>query len=231
MTSRSIPERGAVLHLGAAVALLCPACSPRQPSDEVNIADAAQTARESIGNYRGEKLGDRPGPAHPTAKRPAPAPSPTPPASTPAAAASAGAAEAEEPDAQAAVDVVLTYHRLIGQRRYDEAWSLWDREGAASGMSPGTFAASFAKYRKYQAEVGPPGRIDAGAGQRYVTVPVSVKGTLRDGNIVTLSGSMILHRAGPIDGATARQLGWRLYESTLKPRSPAPSAANPNTAP
>lgn len=228
MISRSIPERGTVLHLGAAVALLCPACSPRQPSDEVNIADAAQTARESIGNYRGKNLGNRADPAPGAAIRPTSPPG-LPPTSSASGSTSPGAAEAEEPDAQAAAQLVRTYHRLIGQRRYNEAWSLWDRDGAASGMSPDAFAASFTKYREYEAEVGSPGRIEAGAGQRYVTVPVSVRGTLRDGGAFTLAGSMILHRSGPIDGATARQRSWRLYESTLKPRLPAPSAANPNT--
>ena len=51
MMLRSAPDHRALLGVGTLVGLLCSACAPRKPADEVNIADAARTARDTIGNY------------------------------------------------------------------------------------------------------------------------------------------------------------------------------------
>ena len=85
-------------------------------------------------------------------------------------------------------------------------------------MTQAAFAASFAKYADYRATIGAPGRIDAGAGQRYIQIPVRVTGSLRDGTPVSLVGPITLHRTGDIDGATAEQRAWRISDSGLKPR-------------
>lgn len=215
-----IPERGGALRVGAAAITLCGACSPQQQSNEVDIADAARAAQQSVGNY---VVGQTPASSAP-APVPTLEPTPTPTPLTRA---------ADQGSAAAAAQVVRTYHDLIAQRRYAAAWQLWDRDGAASGLSAQAFAASFAKYRDYRAEVGEPGRIDAGAGQRYVTVPVTVSGTLRDGRPFTLAGPMTLHRSGDIDGASDAQRRWRLYDSGLKPRPatrPSPTPTIPDRA-
>ncbi|OWK28831.1 membrane-bound lysozyme-inhibitor of c-type lysozyme [Sphingomonas dokdonensis] len=226
-----------LLGLGALAGLLCPACAPRKPADEVNIADAARTARDTIGNYEqsgadnaaatGEQfpatMKEAPAPAVPSADSTPIAPTGSPPTTENG----AGEPAAKESEgAEAAAQVLRTYHRLIAQRRFDDAWALWDRSGQASGMSRNSFAASFAKYRTYTASVGQPGRIEAGAGQRYVTIPVTVTGTLRGGDPFGLTGSMVLHRAGPIDGATAEQRSWRIYQSDLQPKLSPGSAAD-----
>lgn len=226
----SNPDRQGALRLGAAALLptliFLGGCSSqqREPSGKVDIANAASAARESIGNYaRSEQAPETmpsPAPKSPVAlatPKPSPAATPTP-------------AVAGEPDAQQAADVLRSYHALIAQRRYRAAWQLWDRGGAASGMSVDAFAAGFGKYRDYKADVGTPGRIDAGAGQRYVTIPVTVSGTMRDGRPFTLEGPMILHRAGNIDGATATQRSWRVYDSGLKPRQTVPPVPDKVTA-
>lgn len=231
MMLRSAPDHRALLGVGALVGLLCSACAPRKPADEVNIADAARTARDTIGNYEQHGADDTAatGPRPATKEEP---PTPTVPAADSVPAAPAGspptsengtgeAAATDGEGAEAAAQVLRAYHRLIAQGRFDDAWALWDRAGQASGLSRKAFADSFAKYRTYTASVGQPGRIEAGAGQRYVTVPVNVKGTLRDGDPFELAGSMVLHRAGPIDGATAEQRSWRIYQSDLKPLRPA----------
>eukprot|EP01035_Chromulina_nebulosa_P014626 gene14626-19352_t len=83
------------------------------------------------------------------------------------------------PSAQGAADVVQTYYALLGEGRYREAHALWDDDGRASGMSVDAFVASFARYSEYHAQIGAPGRVDAGAGQRYVTVPVVLYGRLK----------------------------------------------------
>lgn len=134
--------------------------------------------------------------------------------------------------AQDAADVVQRYYALIGVKKYAQAWALWENVGKASGMSAQAFAASFDKYSAYNAQIGAPGAIDAGAGQRYVTVPVQVYGRLKAGNRpFNMSGTVTLHRA-VVDGATQEQKSWRIRDADIKPRpaepvpSPAPTVDN-----
>lgn len=122
--------------------------------------------------------------------------------------------------AQGAANVVQTYYALIGEGKYREARTLWGDKGAESGLSADAFAASFAKYSEYHANIGAPGRIDAGAGQRYVTVPVQAYARLKDGTAAYWIGSIVLHRAD-IDGATAEDKTWRIKSIDLKPAPPA----------
>ncbi|WP_404336384.1 MliC family protein [Sphingomonas sp. MMS12-HWE2-04] len=132
-----------------------------------------------------------------------------------------------EDSAQGAANVVQTYYALIGEGKYGQAYKLW--EPGAAGMSPQAFAASFAKYSEYRAQVGAPGRVDSGAGQRYVTVPVQVYGRLKAGNApFNLRGSILLHRTADIDGATAEQRRWHIRNTDIKPR---PGEANPTPGP
>ncbi|RYE03305.1 MAG: hypothetical protein EOP61_05265, partial [Sphingomonadales bacterium] len=90
------------------------------------------------------------------------------------AASTAPAAPAIDETAQGAANVVQRYYALIGEKKYADAWALWEGVGKASGMSAQAFAASFDKYAAYNAQVGSPGAVDAGAGQRFVTVPVQI---------------------------------------------------------
>ena len=117
--------------------------------------------------------------------------------------------------------VVVGYFDALSAGRYDRAYALW--EPGAAGMDSKAFAASFAKYRSYKADIGVPGRVDAGAGQRYVEVPVRVTAVMADGGETgTMIGPVILHRTGAIDGATPAQRSWRIRDTALKPR---PAAA------
>ena len=200
-----------ILRRTVAIGLTLTACSPREPANEVDIGSAADAARVSTANYADV--------APPRAAAPAPTPSPpplaepTPPTVQPP--------PAPDTSAAAAATVVQTYFTLIEQGKHDRAWHLWDRDGAASGLSPEAFAASFDKYAEYHANVGTPGRIEGAAGQRYVAVPVTIRGTLRDGKPFAMQGPITLHRAGDIDGATLEQRSWRIADTALRPRPPA----------
>lgn len=135
-------------------------------------------------------------------------------------AASDAAVEVEAPD-----DVVRRYVSAIAARRYGDAWRLWDRQGAASGMTEAAFAASFGRFASYDAVVGAPFGEDAGAGQRYVTVPVTVTGTLRSGEPFRLQGPVVLHTiADGIESDDPDAHAWRIRSSELKPRSPVTGA-------
>jgi len=114
---------------------------------------------------------------------------------------------------QGAADVVQRYFALVEAGRYGEAYRL--RE--PGGPSAAEFAGSFARYAEYHAQVGAPGAVDAGAGQRYVTVPVQAYGRDKDGRAFHESGTITLHRTGDIDGATPEQKRWRIRSIELKP--------------
>ena len=130
--------------------------------------------------------------------------------------------------AQGAANVVQTYYAHLEQGEFRKAWLLWGGRGEASGMTAQAFAASFGKYSEYHANIGAPGEIDAGAGQRYVTVPVQVYGRLKEGNRpFYMLGSVTLHRT-EVDGASAEQRSWRIRSADIKPR---PGEAEPPPAP
>jgi membrane-bound inhibitor of C-type lysozyme len=120
--------------------------------------------------------------------------------------------------AQGAGQVVQTYYALLEKGDFRQAWELWADHGAASGMSSADFAASFGKYSEYHANIGAPGEINAGAGQRYVTIPVQVYGRLKEGaKPFYMIGTMTLHRT-EVDGASAEQRKWRIRSTDIKPR-------------
>lgn len=197
------------LSVHCALSLFVIAACSREPnaSNEVDIATAADVARDTVENYA-----DLP----PATRAPRPiAPAPAPTMSTPPPAAS----DEDGPGAKAAAALVRHYYDLIAKEDYASAWRLWDNDGAASEMTEQDFAASFAKYASHGATVGSPGRIDAGAGQRYVTVPVRISGRLKDGDRpFVMAGPVTLHRTADIDGATQAQRHWRISASGVRPR-------------
>lgn len=127
--------------------------------------------------------------------------------------------------AQGAANVVQTYYALLVERKFGEARALWRPGSAAAGRDAAAFTASFDRYSEYHANVGAPGRIDAGAGQRFVTVPVQVYARLKADKAPAYSiGTVTLHRADAIDGSSAEQRLWRIETIALKP------VASPTTA-
>ncbi|WP_404368362.1 hypothetical protein AB5I39_14605 [Sphingomonas sp. MMS24-J45] len=114
--------------------------------------------------------------------------------------------------AQGAANVVQSYYALIEAGKYRQAYALRDDGGTGTAAA---FAADFARYSEYHANVGAPGAIDAGAGQRNVTVPVQVYARLKQGGAPAYQiGSVTLHRT-EVDGATAEQRRWRIRDITL----------------
>lgn len=204
--------------------------SPANNASRVDINGAAEEAQGDIDTYASNAL-QTPSEAATSAPlpppEPAPAPSATPaPLEPPAPGEPGGLPDDRTPvseapftpdSAQGAANVVQTYFALIEAGKYHQAWALWSDGGKASGMTASAFAASFANYSEYHANVGAPGQVDAGAGQRYVTVPVQAYGRLKDGNPFNLRGDITLHRTADIDGATPEQKTWHITTSSLKP--------------
>lgn len=120
--------------------------------------------------------------------------------------------------AQGAANVVQTYYALLGARKFGEARALWRPGSAAAGRDLAAFTAGFDRYSEYHANIGAPGRIDSGAGQRFVTVPVQVYARLKADRAPSYEiGTVTLHRVGDVDGATAEQRQWKIDAIALKP--------------
>jgi outer membrane murein-binding lipoprotein Lpp len=209
----------------AVSALLIAGCSPpaTTTNTSADLNAAAERGQQNVDNYAA-------GATKPAATTPAPAPAATPVKEVPLEPAEPGQpgglpddktpiaeTPAQPGSAQEAATVVETYYGLLGQRKFRQAWALWRDKGAGSGQSADAFAAEFGAYKEYHANVGAPGRVDAGAGQRYVTVPVQVYARQGDGKPAYWRGDVILHRTGDIDGATAEQKMWRIDRIDIKP--------------
>jgi hypothetical protein len=193
------------------LALLLAACGAGEDGNEA--ADAA--ARIEQGERIDARLEDPLPPENP------------PPADAPdATTGNDGAPDSDpiaEPDAEQdvadAVAVAETYFRLIGERDYRAAYNLWRDEGQATGMSARQFADSFDRYARYSGEIGEPGRVDAGAGQRHIELPVTVTARLRDGGKpLRMEGAITLQRTAAIEGTLQVDRRWRIRDTDVDPR-------------
>lgn len=131
---------------------------------------------------------------------------------------------------QAAVAVVRAYYDAIADGDYERAYALWADDGAASGQSLEQFRGGYARTASVEARIGEPGRIEGAAGSRYVTVPVTLEATLRDGTPQCFTGGYTLRRS-EVTGATEAQRRWRIHSADLHacdpgdPPSPEDAAA------
>lgn len=128
-------------------------------------------------------------------------------------------ATAPEPTPEDAVAVVRDYYASINSRSYARAYSLWSDNGRSSGQSPEQFAAGFADTASVEAEIRPPGQVDAAAGSRYIEVPVAISATRSDGSVHKYVGAYVLRRA-VVDGASAEQRAWRIGSADIREVKP-----------
>lgn len=119
-----------------------------------------------------------------------------------------------EPGADAAVRVIRDYYAAINLRNHTAAYALWRGEGQASGVSAEQFAQDFATTSGVSVEIGEPGPIDAGAGQRHIEVPVSLVVRNTDGSEQRYRGEYVLQRT-VADGASEDQKAWRIASAQL----------------
>lgn len=124
------------------------------------------------------------------------------------------AATDDGPGADAAVQVIRDYYGAINRREYGSAYGLWSGQGQVSGKSATQFAQGFAETGGVSVQIGQPGPVDAGAGQRYIEVPVTLVARQSDGSEKRFRGTYVLHRT-VVDGATAEQRAWRIQSANL----------------
>ena len=175
------------------------ACSPQPASNVTQVANAANAIDEKVPDAA-------PGPVNP--------PAPGEPGALDNDMTPVSEAPFTPESAQGAANVVQTYYALIEEKKYDQAYRLLE---PGSAGRPDDFAMNQSRYSEVHANIGAPGAIDAGAGQRYVTVPVQIYGRGTGiGKPFNLRGSVTLHRT-EADGATPEQKQWRIRSFDVKP--------------
>lgn len=124
-----------------------------------------------------------------------------------------------EPTPEDAVAVIRDYYAAINRGEFARAYAFWSDGGKSSGQSLQQFASGFADTTGVSVELMPPGRLDAGAGSRYIEVPVAITATQRDGSQRRYAGAYMLRRA-VVDGATPEQRAWRIGSADLREVQP-----------
>lgn len=122
---------------------------------------------------------------------------------------------AQEPGSQDARDTVQAYYAAIERGDFRTAYGLWDRGGKASGKSFASFRQGFAGTAHSRVETHRPGDEDAGMSQRWITVPVDVYATLKNGRRQHFRGSYTLHRVVPGVSANRADTLWHLSSAKL----------------
>ncbi len=124
-------------------------------------------------------------------------------------------APAQEPGAQDARDTVQAYYAAIERGDFRTAYGLWDRGGQASGKSFAAFRQGFAATAHSRVETRNPVNADAGMSQRWITVPVDVYATLKNGKRQHFRGSYTLHRVVAGVSANPADVNWHLSKAKL----------------
>ena len=114
------------------------------------------------------------------------------------------------PGPDAAVAVLRDYYAAINAKDFARAHAAW----RGSPQPPGQFAEGFADIAGVSVEIGPPGPVDAAAGQRAIDVPVRLDITYGDGRLERQSGSYTLQRS-VVDGGDPQ---WRIARSSFGAR-------------
>lgn len=98
---------------------------------------------------------------------------------------------AEVADMEAAAAALRLYYAHLGRRNYRAAWSLRDQR---PGLDYQRFAASFARYRDYHADVGTPSYPATSDGFVWIDAPVQIWGTQANGERFGSVGRVLMKR-------------------------------------
>ena len=110
---------------------------------------------------------------------------------------------------RAAVEVVRTYFRLLGEgEATDRLWA----EGNAGGAD---LTALLSGLTDLRADVGPPGAMEGAAGSSYIEVPASIEARRPDRARFSREARFTLRRVNNVPGATPEQLRWRIHSVAL----------------
>ncbi len=94
-------------------------------------------------------------------------------------------------------EVVRSYYNAINRSEYARAYSYWESNLPASTLAPfDQFQQGYANTKGVKLTIGNV-TTDAGAGQRYTSVPVTIVASMNDGSTQTYVGCYVTHLAVP----------------------------------
>jgi hypothetical protein len=105
----------------------------------------------------------------------------------------------------AAEELVRGFARLLNSGRAAEAYMLL----GPSAPPRKSFDEDFSRIRNLQVTVGDAGDQEGAAGSIYVSVPLTVSGSV-DGNHVSRSEKAVLRRVNDVPGSTEAQRHWHI---------------------
>lgn len=126
---------------------------------------------------------------------------------------------APDSSTDSALAVLRRYYAAINAGDFATAYAQWRDEGRASGQSPEQFADGFADTDGVSVQFGEAGPVDAGAGQRYIDIPVSVEARQADGSVRRYVGKYTLQLT-VVDGASDAQRSWHIATAGLREVTP-----------
>ena len=150
---------------------------------------------------------------------------PSPPPPPPATASEPGVNDSEPdltpatltPEAErtekGARNVVLSFIRAIELKAFDQAWAMMSDADQAK-WSEAEFAKMFADLGNITV-ASPTGTIEGAAGSSYYTAPLTITANDKNGRPVAYDGTLVLRRANDVPGASAEDLRWHIYRTTL----------------
>ena len=118
---------------------------------------------------------------------------------------------AAEKTPAAARAVVARYYDAIEHGRYRTAYAIW-----SGNQSYAAFVRGFARTAHTRVVTGRPTDGEGAAGSVFITVPVTVSATLKNGTRQRFRGTYVLRRVNDVDGATPAQLRWHIASAKLR---------------
>ncbi|MCW3846463.1 hypothetical protein OF829_04375 [Sphingomonas sp. LB-2] len=127
----------------------------------------------------------------------------------------AAAPIAREDGPAEAKQLIERYYAAIDRGDFRAAYAAWDENGRASGKSFANFRAGFAATARSRVVTGRPFDEDAGMSQRWITVPVDVYATLKNGRAQHFRGNYVLHRVVAGVSANRADAHWHIKSAKL----------------
>ncbi len=124
------------------------------------------------------------------------------------------AAQAIDRSPAAARAVVVRYYAEIDRGDYRAAYALWN--GGAPQPYP-VFVNGYARTAHTRVTAGAPGDEEGAAGSVFITVPVQVYATLKNGARQHFAGSYVLRRVNDGIDAPPAEHGWHIFSASLHP--------------
>ena len=135
---------------------------------------------------------------------------------TPVLTSPAGTAQAQSTQTGVAdaVQPLRDYYAWINQKKYTEAFAVWEKRedgNAANGQSFEAFESGFGDTASVSVEFGAPGEMEGAAGSDFIEIPVVISATSTDGRRQKFAGIYTMRSSN-----MAEDKSWHIYAAKVK---------------